>query len=250
MKNFINIIKKFLPISLKVFMRQILLIKPALTPICKRKCNICNYEGYFVGCGRPLRLDAHCPNCNSKERHRLMMLAFDREEIKQFSNLNAFILHFAAEPIIEKIFRKRFPNYKTADLCEKADIRLNIESINSDENKFDIVIANHVLEHVDEKKAISELYRVLKPGGILICQVPIIEGWSKTFENNLITSDNDRNIYFGQSDHVRFYGADFRERISYRGLKLINEITSEGLDVIKYGLQRGEKVFVFQKKTS
>ena len=130
---------------------------------------------------------------------------------------------------------------------QEADVKLDMESIDVDDEQYDIIIASHVLEHVDDKKASSELLRVLVDGGIFVCQVPIVEGWESTYEDDSITSEEDRWLHFGQGDHVRYYGADFRERISASGLILKNEYTSEGEDVIRYGLLRGEKTFVFQK---
>ena len=77
--------------------------------------------------------------------------------------------------------------------------------------------------------------------------VPIIEGWEETYEDKSIINENNRCIHYGQGDQVRFYGKDFRKRIKKNGLKLFQELTAEGKDVIKYGLMRGEKVFVFIK---
>jgi predicted SAM-dependent methyltransferase len=110
-----------------------------------------------------------------------------------------------------------------------------------------VVVANHVLEHVDDKKASAELSRVLKRDGFLVCQVPIVEGWETTYEYKSITSDEAWSLHFGQADHVRFYGADFRRRMSEGGFKLIKEITAEGVDVVKHGLVRGEKRSFFKK---
>lgn len=112
---------------------------------------------------------------------------------------------------------------------------------------MDLIIANHVLEHVDDAKATKELSRILRPNGILLCMAPIIEGWLTTYEKPDIATDEKRMLHFGQEDHVRFYGRDFRDRISKGGLSLSEEITAQGEDVIRHGLVRGEKVFVFHK---
>ena len=241
------ILKRILPRKLKRLWHTFSLVRVGTKPLTKRECNICNYEGYFSTVGRPLRLDALCPNCGSLERHRLMMLTVQRGDIPQLNKKNSNVLHFAAEPVLERIFRERFDNYVTADLFQEADVKLDMESIDVDDEQYDIIIASHVLEHVDDKKASSELLRVLVDGGIFVCQVPIVEGWESTYEDDSITSEEDRWLHFGQGDHVRYYGADFRERISASGLILKNEYTSEGEDVIRYGLLRGEKTFVFQK---
>ena len=234
----------------KVIKNQILKVlnfKLALTSRAKRECNICGFSGYFRGFGRPLRLDARCPSCGALERHRLFMLAISRREIKNFTNKYSRVLHFAPERILEKKFRKLFNDYTTADLYADADIVLNLEDINVEDEQYDVIVANHVLEHVDDRKAASELSRVLKEGGVLVCQVPIVEGWNTTYENDEIQTEDERWLHFGQGDHVRFYGADFRKRICVGGFKLIREVTAQGSDVVKYGLLRGEKVFVFEK---
>lgn len=126
-------------------------------------------------------------------------------------------------------------------------MKLDLEEIDLPDESINIIIANHVLEHVDDKKAGSELYRILAPKGILICMVPIVEGWSESYENPEIKSASDRWLHFGQYDHVRFYGSDFRERILATGIESLTKLTAEGQDVMIYGLIRGEKVFIFSK---
>ena len=243
-----KIAKRILPKKIKNQITSLLHLWGVLTPISKRECNICEFKGFFKSFGRPLRLDARCPSCDSLERHRLLMLAINRGEINNFENQNASVLHFAPEKILEEIFRKKFINYQTADLFAKADIVLNLENIDVENDQYDIIVANHVLEHVDDRKASAELSRILKRDGVLVCQVPIVEGWAATYENDSMTSEDQRWLHFGQGDHVRFYGADFRERICDGGFDLVKECTSQGADVIKHGLLRGEKVFIFKKK--
>jgi tagatose-1,6-bisphosphate aldolase non-catalytic subunit AgaZ/GatZ len=87
---------------------------------------------------------------------------------------------------------------------------------------------------------------VLKPGGVALIMLPVIEGWSTTYETKAVTTPEDRMRHYGQSDHVRYYGADVRDRIRAAGFKL-DEFTAEGEDVLTYGLARGEKVFVATK---
>ncbi len=73
----------------------------------------------------------------------------------------------------------------------KADRVLNIEAIASPDASYDCVVCSHVLEHVDDKKALSEIYRVLRPGGVALIMLPVIEGWAKTYENPAVTSPED-----------------------------------------------------------
>ena len=241
------LLKRILPRKFKRFIQTLSLVKVGTEPFCKRVCNICEYERYFTTVGRPLRIDALCPNCGSMERHRLLILAVQRGGIPQLEEKNSSVLHFAAEPCLEQIFRNRFASYATADLFTEADLKLDMECIDVADEQYNVVVANHVLEHVDDKKASTELSRILVKGGILVCQVPLIDGWESTYEDDSITSDAERLMHYGQEDHVRYYGADFRQRISAGGFKLINEFTSEGEDVLRYGLLRGEKTFVFEK---
>ena len=242
-----NILKKLLPLWIQNHLSQIIILINAIKPIAPRICNICEFQGYFKPMGRPAKLDARCPKCRSLERDRLLMLALDRKNILLPTAESMAVLHFAPEPRLEQIFRNKWDNYKTADLFKPADLKLNLEKINLPDKSVDLIIANHVLEHVDDKKASRELNRILKKNGLLICMVPIIEGWAKTYENETIKTDLDRTLHFGQRDHLRFYGKDFRQRIEQSGLQLTQEITAEGQDVITYGLVRGEKVFCFKK---
>ena len=181
----------------------------------------------------------------SLERHRQLMLALDRGLLP---NEPARVLHFVPEKILEQRFRARWGAYQTADLFQPADFKLNMEAIDlPDATSVDLIIANHVLEHVNDPKAPRELSRILRPNGVLLCMAPIIEGWATTYENPDITTDEGRMLRFGQEDHVRFYGRDIRDRITKGGFNLREEITAEGEDVIRYGLVRWERVFVFHK---
>jgi SAM-dependent methyltransferase len=137
--------------------------------------------------------------------------------------------------------------YVTADLeAERGDLALNLEDIVLPDGSFDIVIANHVLEHVNDGASLNELYRILRPSGLMIATVPLIEGWDATYENDRVTSAADRELHFGQWDHVRYYGRDFRDRIRAAGFGL-REFAAAGEDVVRFGLLRGERVFFARK---
>jgi hypothetical protein len=92
----------------------------------------------------------------------------------------------------------------------------------------------------------AEMHRILRPGGKLIAMVPIVEAWDRTYENSAITSESDRDLHFGQYDHVRFYGRDFTQRLEAAGFEVV-AWTATPLECVTYGLQRGEKVFVATK---
>ena len=126
-------------------------------------------------------------------------------------------------------------------------MRLNIESIDLPAEAFDLVCCCHVLEHVDDKRAIPELYRILAREGLLIAMVPIVEGWERTFECDSVSNDRQRLLYFGQRNHVRFYGRDIRERLTASGF-VIDEFVAEEPAVSNHGLTRGERVLLCWKR--
>ena len=206
-----------------------------------RNCNICGFVGYFKFFGWPLRFDACCPQCGSLERHRLFKLWL-AENVAQIENRR--ILHLAPEACVTNLLKPLARHYTTADILPgRADRLLDIENVDLESASMDVVICSHVLEHVDDRKALAELRRILRPGGMAILLVPIAEGWSATFEDCTITTPEDRALYFGQHDHVRFYGADFRDRVRKAGFTL-TEFTAFEPFVSRHGLIRGEKIFL------
>lgn len=212
---------------------------------CFRTCPICAYKGRFLLAtyGTPPRWDADCPRCSSNERTRLMCLAFASLQVDTASR----ILHFAPERSLGSWLKRDYSQYCTADIRPgRADLMLDIEEIRLESNSIDIVLCSHVLEHVDDRKAIPELFRVLKPGGALLAMVPIVEGWERTYENVSIADPQERRFHFGRVDHLRWYGADLRERLRSAGFKL-REYTAGGAEAVGYGLKRGEKVFICRK---
>lgn len=214
---------------------------PRLTP---RICNICGYEGYFAPAGKGTRYEAKCPKCKSAERYRLFKLWLDSEPQ---ALAGKDILHFAPEKSLSVLIRPIAGRYRTADIAPgRGDLVLNIEAIALDSSSLDAVIASHVLEHVEDKKALAELHRVLKPGGLAVIIVPIVEGWKHSYEDPSIVSPQERALHFGQWDHVRYYGADIRERIRAAGFTL-DEFTATPGDVLRYSLIRGETLFLARK---
>ncbi|WP_231643951.1 class I SAM-dependent methyltransferase [Mycolicibacterium baixiangningiae] len=210
----------------------------------RHECNLCGYRGRFWPFGDPPRRGATCAVCGSKERHRLLGLW-----VSAHSDAvdGVRILHFAPEPLLSSLFRGRSSAYQSADLNPHlADTVLNIEAIDLPADSVDLVVCSHVLEHVDDRKALAEMHRILRPGGLALLMFPIVEGWGHTYENPAHTSAADRTRYFAQSDHVRMFGADVRDRIRDVGFTL-TEFTAQEPYVARYGLMRGEKVFVATK---
>ena len=209
-----------------------------------RECASCGYHGRFLGYGYPYVCDIYCPRCGSLERHRLLCLA--ARQHGYFANKD--VLHFAPEAAISRLVLEQRPkSYVTADLfAENVDRRENIEALTITDVSFDVIICSHVLEHVDDRAAISELYRVLRPGGLLIAMFPIVEGWHETYEEDSIGTPDDRLLHFGQHDHARFFGRDARARLSAPGF-ITDEYTAVEPYVSRYGLARGEKVFLCRR---
>jgi len=123
------------------------------------------------------------------------------------------------------------------------DLVLNLERLELSDQSVDVFIASHVLEHVDDQKTLAELFRCLKPGGTAIIMVPIVEAWKQSYENDEVSTSRERDLHFGQFDHVRYYGADLRERIKAAGFEL-EEFTASPSDCVSFGLMRGETVFL------
>jgi len=188
-----------------------------------------------------IRENALCPGTLSLERHRLLWLYLDRET--SFLNDSLKVLHVAPEQVFYQKF-KSFSHWKytTTDLHSPlADVKADICALPFEDNSYDLILCNHVLEHIpNDRKAMSELYRVLKKGGTLIAQVPLDENRTTTFEDNSITDRKERTKVFGQYDHVRVYGKDYLEFLNQTGFssKFIDYTEKLPKEEIKrYGLQ-------------
>ena len=213
--------------------------------IAPRLCPLCDYYGNFAPFGVPPRFDARCPSCGSLERHRLIWLAILRRDI---IGPNHSFLHFAAEPLLRRKLQPMVARYASAELRTdvQADLLLNIEAIDLSDASYDRIMCNHVLEHVDDRLALAELYRVLRPGGVVFLTAPIVEGWAQSYENPDITDGTGRLLHFGQRDHIRIFDRDLRDRIRAAGFGL-DEVAATEPDVHRYGLMRGETVFIATK---
>ena len=192
------------------------------------------------------RENALSPSTLSLERHRLMWL-FLRDNTTFFTATKKLkVLHIAPEQCFLDIFRKQQNlNYITSDLESPiADVKADICDLPFKENEFDVVFCNHVLEHVpNDTKAMQELYRVLKPGGFGIFQIPQDLSKAITFEDDTITDRKERAKLFGQYDHVRVYGRDYFDKLRSIGFKVdevdyTKKITLEKIE--KYCLMKNE----------
>ena len=208
-------ILKFLP--RKFLIKYSFLITPILRIIFRGKkytdpIDDSNYSKFLSYGYKTVRKNALCPGTLSLERHRLLWLYLDRET--NFLSSNLKVLHVAPEQVFYKKFKKlKNWEYFTFDLNSPiADIKGDLISTNFKDEYFDLIICNHVLEHIeDDKSALDEMYRILKYNGISILQVPINVKRENTFEDLSIKSKIQREKYFGQYDHVREYGLDFKD---------------------------------------
>lgn len=224
-------------------------------------CPICNSKFRVFHTGLKNRENAFCPNCKSLERHRLLYL-FLKEENNIFEKTEKpfRILHFAPEEMFYSLFSKMDNiEYYPCDLYPELFkynggipiLKVDITNIPFEEGYFDFILCNHVLEHIsNDKLAMLELNRVLKKGGSGIFQVPIDYDKDITYEDWNITDPEDRDKAFGQHDHVRIYGKDYKLRLNDCGFdvdenKFVKKFTSE--ELFRYGLISSELIYYCRK---
>lgn len=165
-----------------------------------------------------------CPVCGALPRHRILV-SWMNENKERF--LNKSILYFAQEKAVKTWLVKHGIKCTTADLYNNADLKINIEETGLDDAAYDVIVCNHVLEHVsDYKKALSELYRILSQDGLLILSFPVDTTLSTVYEDDTVVSEEDRIKYFGQNDHKRVFGNDSKVMFDQFGFNAF-EISGE-----------------------
>ena len=200
------------------------------------------------------RKNALSPSTLSLERHRLMWLFLKNDTTFFTSKTKLKVLHIAPEQCFLDIFKKQQNlTYTTSDLESPiADVKADICDLPFKDNSFDVVFCNHVLEHItDDKKAMQELFRVMKKGGFGIFQIPQDMSREKTFEDNSIIDKKERTEIFGQYDHVRVYGKDYFNKLRSVGFKVdeidyTKKITTEKLE--RFCLMKNEILPVCYKE--
>jgi len=186
------------------------------------------------------------PSTLSLERHRLLWLYLNNETDFFTSKAKKKVLHFAPEQAFYIRFRnQKNIEYTTTDLFSPlADVKADICNLPFEDNQYDVILCNHVLEHIpDDTKAMQELYRVLKPGGMAILQIPQDLKRNVTFADDTITDQKERAAIFGQYDHVRIYGLDYFDKLRSIGFTVIEEDYTAKISaelVEKYCLAPGE----------
>lgn len=224
-------------------------------PICKSSFKA------FAPYGSKQRENACCHTCGSLERDRLIFLFSNKKfDLYKKDQATKKILHFAPEKSFYDIFSVlETLDYTPCDLepeiydfANKQTVKkVDITAIPFDDNSFDFILCNHVLEHVpDDQLAMSELYRVMKTGGNGIFQVPIDYQREITYEDWSITLPEERVKAFGQRDHVRWYGQDYKTRLEKAGFKVTEDDFVNQLSLNeqrKLGLMASELIYHCQK---
>ncbi|NJB70757.1 SAM-dependent methyltransferase [Saonia flava] len=191
------------------------------------------------------------PSTLSLERHRLLWLFLNKET--NFFTGKHKVLHFAPEQAFFKRFKKlKNIEYITTDLNSPlATVKADICDLPFLDSSFDVILCNHVLEHIpNDTKAMQELFRVLKPGGWGIFQIPQDLDRESTFEDNTITDKKERAKVFGQYDHVRIYGRDYFNKLRSIGFKVEEvDYTSKlsAKEINEYRLAKGEIIPLVKK---
>jgi SAM-dependent methyltransferase len=216
------------------------------------------YRGANVSCpccGRQFRAfapdwnrpGAICPGCGAHERHRSLCLYL--KERTEIGKRPLSLLHFAPEyALSENLERAPGLRYVTADIDpDVADLELDITQMELEDRSFDAIICSHVLEHVeDDRSAMRELHRVLRPGGWALVLVPLDLNRKTTYEDPAITTPEQRRDAYWQEDHVRLYALDIADRLAEAGFEVTTEYFADGLPpgaAERFGLIRPDVIF-------
>ena len=254
MKQFVKIILNLIPrsylisISLRLlpFLKLIFRGKNFIDPIDNAHLSRFLPYGY-----ENIRKNALSPSTLSLERHRLLWL-YLKNETNVFTD-SVKLLHIAPEQAYYKRLRKRDNiDYTSLDLHSPiADINADIKKMPFMDEAFDVIICNHVLEHIkDDGTALKEIFRTLKTGGFAVLQIPLDQKLQKTYEDDSIVDPELRKKHFGQYDHVRVYGWDFFEKLNKLGFESEAIAYAERFnteDKKKYGIENDDVIPIARK---
>lgn len=183
-----------------------------------------NHERYNPERYKGIDQEVICPVCRALPRHRILV-SWMSERIELLSDSN--ILYFAQEKSVKKWCNRNHIKCTTADLYNKADLKIDIEDTCLEDSSYDIIVCNHVLEHVsDYKKALNELHRIIKPTGMVIISFPVDLTLRTVYEDSTITSEADCIKHFGQNDHRRIFGRDSKELLESYGF-IVSDISAK-----------------------
>jgi predicted SAM-dependent methyltransferase len=217
-------------------------------PVCERSFR--KFLSY--GSNVAHRDNVLCPYDLTLERHRLMWL-YLRDHSSFFTKENIKVMHIAPEQCFHKGFQaQKNLDYTTGDLVSPiADLHFDLHDIPLEDNQYEVIFCNHVMEHVaNDLRCMQELYRIMKPGGWGIMQVPIDSNRDETYEDASITTPEEREKHFWQYDHVRLYGNNYPKRLAEAGFNvetfdIKDHISAEQLE--RFRLQKNELLYVVIK---
>lgn len=219
-----------------------------LCPCCKSSFR------EFAPFGDSRRKNAWCPNCQGLERHRLLWMYFEKKTNLYQRPLK--VLHVAPEDIFFNHFKKQqnidyYPVDIYPNLYPNGTKYFDLLNPGADVEKYDVIICNHVFQYIEEdKRAMANIYKLMKPGGWGIMQVPINGKNPVTYEDASITDPLERLKAFGLKEHVRYYGLDYADRLRDAGFKVnVDDYTKEfsDKDNYKYGFWKGDAVYYCTK---
>ena len=204
------------------------------------ECPLCGSTFRHFMAWRDGRGNVQCWRCRSHPRHRTLWF-FLTEARPDLLDGATDLLHFAPEGALEERLRARLPGYVTCDLDPAiGDLTIDVTDIDLPDESFDGVICSHVLEHVeDDRSAMRELRRVVRPGGWVIVSVPIDRSRPRSLEDPSVVTPEDRLRHYWQEDHVRLYGLDIFERLRDAGFEVEDERVEDWADpeaIARYGL--------------
>jgi len=235
-------------IRLKI-LRIVLAGKNVWCPCCKTSFR------KFAAFGNPRRQNAWCPKCQSLERHRLLWMFLEKET--DLYKKPVKMLHVAPEEAFFKLFKGSSNiDYHPVDifphLYPKGTTYFNLLENDSPDNIYNVIICNHVFQYIeDDHTAMSEVFRLLNPGGWAILQVPLNKSLGKTFEDKSIIDPKERERLFGLKEHTRFYSSDYKNRLENVGFT-VNAIdyTSKFTEdeIRKFGFYQGDDIYLGVKK--
>lgn len=271
--NLINVVKRVVPEPIKKYYQK-KFFKPSYTgdkyfcPVCKTPVNYFNRlsDYYFekfdkyqfihsIFAMETLNILNHsCPACGASDRDRLYALYF----MNRFNTMDKpkkyTFIDFGPEPSLAKFIRSySFLEYRSADLFMKnVDDKVDVMDMNAyEDNSVDIFLCSHILEHVgNDRKAMRELYRILKSGGFGIVMTLILLTLKEVSEDPRIISEADRWKHFGQNDHIRMYSKEgFVRRLEEAGFTVCQlGIDYFGIDIFgRYGIHPRSVLYVVEK---